>query len=65
MYHIEFKYKDSWSRGAWQQQECFVSSVQQCIDIYGLGIDCDYKILRVETEEEYYERMAREREKQM
>lgn len=30
------------------EQSCTVSSVDECKRIYGLGIDCDYKILSVE-----------------
>lgn len=48
MYHIKFKYKDVYSDWEWREQECTVSSVEECFKIYGLGIDCDYVILSVE-----------------
>ena len=48
MYHIVFKYRDQYSNWEWREQECTVSSVQKCKEIYGLGIDCDYEIISVE-----------------
>ena len=48
MLHIKFKYRDSWSGWEWRTQECTVSSVTECIRIYGLGEDCEYKITSVE-----------------
>ena len=48
MKKIKFKYRDEISNWEWREQECFVSSVEECIKIYGLGIDCDYQILSVE-----------------
>lgn len=48
MYHIKFKYKDVYSDWEWREQECTVSSIEECFKIYGLGIDCDYVILSVE-----------------
>ena len=48
MLHIEFEYQDKYTRGEWSKQECVVSSVKECKEIYGLGIDCDYHILKVE-----------------
>lgn len=48
MVHIKFEYKDELSRGKWNQQECTVSSLKECIKIYGLGVDCEYRILSVE-----------------
>lgn len=47
MLHIKFKYRDLMSNWQWREQECEVGSVQECIRIYGLGIDCDYEILDV------------------
>lgn len=54
MVHVVFEYKDNWTNGEWKRQECYVSSVRQCKEWYGLGVDCDYKIISVEGEEEYY-----------
>lgn len=48
MKKITFKYKDSLSRGEWRTQWCIISSVEECIKIYGLGVDCEYEIISVE-----------------
>lgn len=48
MVRVKFKYRDELSKGQWREQECSVSSVQECIELYGLGIDCEYEILSVE-----------------
>lgn len=48
MLKIKFRYKDCYSNGNWNEQECVVSSVGKCIELYGLGVDCDYQILSVE-----------------
>ena len=48
MLKIKFEYCDEMSRGAWREQECLVSSIEECKRIYGLGIDCDYRITSVE-----------------
>ena len=48
MLKIKFEYCDEMSNGELRQQECSVSSVEECKRIYGLGIDCDYRIVSVE-----------------
>ena len=48
MKKITFRYADAMSNWQWRTQQCVVESVEECIKIYGLGIDCDYKILSVE-----------------
>lgn len=48
MIRVKFEYKDVMSNWEWKQQECVVNSVEECKRIYGLGIDCDYRILSVE-----------------
>jgi len=48
MKRIKFKYRDAMSNWEWRTQSCTVSSVDECIRIYGLGIDCDYEIISVE-----------------
>ena len=48
MYEIKFEYRDRYTRGEWNSQSCVVRSVDECKRIYGLGIDCDYRILSVE-----------------
>jgi hypothetical protein len=48
MLKIKFEYKDEMSNWEWRKQECIVSSVEECIRIYGLGVDCEYRIVSVE-----------------
>lgn len=48
MVRVKFAYKDEWSDEKWNEQECIVSSVQECIDLYGLKY-CKYRILEVEN----------------
>lgn len=48
MLHIVFEYCDSMSGWAWRRQECYVRSVAECVKIYGLGIDCDYRFVSIE-----------------
>lgn len=48
MLKIKFEYKDEYSHGKWNEQECIVSSVEECERIYGLGVDCDYRIISIE-----------------
>lgn len=48
MLRIEFEYADAMSDWQWRKQTCIVSSVQECKRIYGLGVDCDYRIVSVE-----------------
>ena len=45
---IKFRYKDELSHGQWRYQECVVRGLQECIELYGLGKDCEYEILDVE-----------------
>lgn len=48
MVKVKFKYRDAYTDGKWNEQECVVSSVEACIKLYGLGIDCEYQIISVE-----------------
>ena len=48
MLKITFMYRDSISNWEWREQTCIMSSIQKCIEIYGLGVDCDYRIISVE-----------------
>lgn len=48
MLHIKFRYKDAYTHDEWAEQECVVSSVKECKELYGLGIDCEYQIINVE-----------------
>lgn len=47
MLEITFRYADAMSNWEWRTQKCVVSSVEECIRIYGLGIDCEYEIIDV------------------
>ena len=48
MLKIKFKYMDKYSNGKWNEQECIMRSVKECIEWYGLGVDCEYQIISVE-----------------
>ena len=48
MLRIDFEYADELSNWEWRKQSCIVSSVEECKRIYGLGVDCDYRILNVQ-----------------
>lgn len=48
MVKVRFEYRDDYSRGEWREQECVVNSVAECKKLYGLGIDCEYRIISVE-----------------
>ena len=47
MLHIVFEYADAMSKWEWRRQECTVSSVAGCKRLYGLGRDCDYRIISI------------------
>ena len=48
MVKVVFEYMDRYTNGEWNRQRCIVESVEECKEIYGLGIDCDYRIISVE-----------------
>lgn len=49
MMKIKFRYRDSMSNWEWREQNCSVSSIDECIEIYGLNeSDVDYEIIEVE-----------------
>ena len=48
MLKITFRYRDEMSNWEWREQTCIVSSVKECKEIYGLGIDCEYQIIKIE-----------------
>lgn len=52
MLEITFKYRDQMSGWQWRKQSCTVSSVDECIKIYDLGVDRDYEILSVKQVKE-------------
>jgi hypothetical protein len=45
--YIKFEYKDRYTNEAYKKQECICDSLSECILLYGLGYDCDYRILEV------------------
>ena len=47
MVEIEFEYRDKESNWEWRKQHCVMSSVEECKKVYGLGVDCDYRIISV------------------
>ena len=55
MLHIVFEYKDAYTNGGWGRQGCTMSSVRECIEFYGLGVDCEYRIISVEEVDMYVE----------
>jgi len=48
MLKIVFEYKDRYTGGLWVRQECEMESIKECKEFYGLGVDCDYRIISVE-----------------
>lgn len=48
MVKVTFEYADEMSHWEWRKQQCVVSSIAECKRIYGLGIDCEYRIISVE-----------------
>ena len=48
MKKIVFEYRDQYTHGQWSRQEYVMSSVSECIKFYGLGVDCEYRIISVE-----------------
>ena len=48
MVKVKFEYCDEYTDGNWNEQERIVSSVEECKRIYGLGVDCEYRIISVE-----------------
>ena len=47
MLRIEFEYRDAYTNGRWSKQECVMESVSECVRMYGLGVDCEYRIVKV------------------
>ena len=49
MKFIVFEYLDEYCKdGKFHRQACIVRSVEECIETYGLGKDCLYRIISVE-----------------
>lgn len=47
---IKFRYKDEYTKGEWRYQECDVSSVKMCIELYGLD-EIEHEILEVDEDD--------------
>ncbi len=47
-FKITFEYRDEMSNWQWRRQTCVMSSVAECKKVYGLGVDCEYRIIEVE-----------------
>ena len=47
MLEITFEYKDQYTSGNWSRQSCVMRSIEECKKFYGLGIDCEYRIISV------------------
>ena len=47
MLRIVFEYRDGYCSPKWNKQECVVRSIEECKRIYGLGVDCEYRIISV------------------
>jgi hypothetical protein len=47
-FKITFEYRDEMSNWEWRKQTCVMSSVAECKKVYGLGVDCDYRIIEIE-----------------
>ncbi len=56
MVKVTFKYRDAWStKSEWRTRTCIVSSVEECIRLYGLDEwDVEYEILSVEKVKSRY-----------
>ena len=49
MKRITFRYFDRYCRdGKWRTQTCVVRSLEECMEIDGLGVDCEYEIVSIE-----------------
>lgn len=51
MLHIKFVYRDDYSYPEWREQECVCRSLKECKEWYGLGVDCEYRIISIEEVE--------------
>lgn len=47
MFEIVFEYRDEMSNWEWRRQTCIMSSVEECKKVYGLGVDCNYRIVSI------------------
>ena len=53
-FKISFEYTDIISNGHWNKQSCLLyandlfSAKKKCVELYGLGRDCEYRFTNVE-----------------
>ena len=53
-FKITFQYHDEMSKGQWRTQSCQIVAaskdlaLQKCKEWYGLGVDCEYKIVSID-----------------
>lgn len=59
MVEVKFQFKDKYTRGEWRTQSCVCDSVEECKEMYGLGYDCEYRILKVEEVEKKQKKKKR------
>lgn len=48
MVQVIFEFKDEYTHGQWHRQSCTVKSIDECIEMYGLGRDCEYRIIDIQ-----------------
>lgn len=48
MLRIKFEYRDAYTGDSWSSQECECESLKECKEWYGLGVDCEYRIISIE-----------------
>ena len=48
MVQVIFEFKDEYTLGQWRKQSCIVESIDECIEMYGLGRDCEYRIIDIQ-----------------
>lgn len=52
-YQINFEYSDKYTNGGWRTQSCTLyadgprEAVNKTIELYGLGVDCQYHVTEV------------------
>ena len=51
MVQVIFEFKDEYTHGNWQRQSCIVENLKECIDNYGLGTECEYRIIDIKNVE--------------
>lgn len=49
MVEVTFIYRDRFTKpeGSWSRQSGVFRTLQECIEWYGLGVDCEYEIIEV------------------